>query len=231
MKKTNLNGTDIFQFDLLSRYKEKLEHAVFTRTIDPSEVSAIQKTFGSAHEPYQFSNQLHGIKHTLIKKLPADESTGDILITNQSQLPIVIRVADCGSILFYDPEYHVIANIHAGWRGIAQKIIPKTISLLEDAFGTKRTDLIACLSPMIGPCCCVFTDPKKELPSFLHPYILEENYVDLWSAVEGQLIGSGLSKEHVEVARICTVCTPEEFHSHRRDKEKAGRFCTGIMLK
>lgn len=230
MKKIALNRISVFQFELLNQYSEKIEHAVFTRTVDPSETVTIQKTFKSKEAPYQFSNQLHGVKHTLIKKLPAEEAEGDIIITNQKQLPIIIRVADCGSILFYDPEHNVVANIHAGWRGIAQKVISKTISLLEDSFGTKRTELIACLSPMIGPCCCAFTDPKKELPSYLHPYILEENFVDLWSAVEGQLIGSGLQKKNIEIARICTVCTPEEFHSHRRDKEKAGRFCTGIML-
>ncbi|MBP9718207.1 polyphenol oxidase family protein [Candidatus Gracilibacteria bacterium] len=223
----------IHTYEILKPFEDNIGHAVFDRTIDPFDTSTIQKLLGSKEQPYQFTQQLHGTKHYLIKELPSESRPheGDILLTQIPQLPLIIRVADCGSIFFYDPEHKAIANVHAGWRGIAQKIIPRTIDLMQQAFSTDRTKLIACLSPMVGPCCTEFTDPKTELPSFLHAYILEENYVDLWGAVEGQLIGSGIPKENIEIARICTVCTPEHYHSYRRDKENAGRFCTGIMLK
>ena len=133
--------------------------------------------------------------------------------------------------MLFDPRNKVIANIHAGWRGITAQVISKTVKRLTERFAGKREDIIACISPMIGPCCCEFSDPENELPKFMHPYILEENHMDLWGAVEGQLISCGVQKTNIENARTCTFCNPEDFHSHRRDKEKAGRFGTAIMLK
>ena len=34
-----------------------------------------------------------------------------------------------------------------------------------------------------------------------------------------QLLAAGLTPEHIDVSRLCTMCDTERFHSFRRDKE------------
>src|SRR5450631_3900063 len=41
----------------------------------------------------------------------------DALVTSVPKLPLVIRVADCGPVYFYDPVRQIIAVAHSGRRG------------------------------------------------------------------------------------------------------------------
>ena len=45
------------------------------------------------------------------------------------------------------------------------------------------------------------------------------------------LIESGVPKENIEVAQICTYSNPELYYSARRDGIKTGRLASGILLK
>ena len=100
---------------------------------------------------------------------------------------------------------------------------------MTDVFNSKPKNILAGISPMLGVCCSVFSDPKNELPEFLHNYIAEENHVNLWAIAEGQLRECGILQNHIENPRICTLCNPENFYSHRRGDKN--RFCTIIMLR
>jgi len=52
--------------------------------------------------------------------------TCDALITNKINTPLMVMVADCSPILFYDTEKKIIAVAHAGRAG-AFKNIPKNV--------------------------------------------------------------------------------------------------------
>ncbi|MBW2681766.1 MAG: laccase domain-containing protein, partial [Deltaproteobacteria bacterium] len=45
------------------------------------------------------------------------EYVGDALVTNIRKKILVIQVADCQSVIMYDPVQQVVANVHSGWRG------------------------------------------------------------------------------------------------------------------
>lgn len=228
MLKKNRNGIPFFEFELFQQFRGSLRHAVFTRRTNIEDVAEIQKILQTSAPPLSFKNQLHGIKIAVAKNNRA-ERNGDVLITSKSEIPLFIRIADCASIMIFDPEKKVIANIHAGWRGLAAKIIHKTIDHLCAQFNSQRKNLLAAVSPMIGPCCCRFSDPYNELPSHLHRFIAEENTVNLWTAAEEHLRECGVLPAHIENPRICTSCHPEDFYSYRREGD-TGRFGTAIML-
>lgn len=210
-------------FNLFTPYKNEVDAAVFTRNVD------IFNT-GLANA-IQFDDQKHGEQVITIQKGEIERPLyGDALITKLTNTPLIIRIADCASIVMYDKKQYAIANIHAGWRGLARRIIRETIQEMGRRFHTDPTDLVAAISPMLGPCCARFSDPQRELPKHMHRYILEENMVDLWGATEGQLKECGVPKEQIENRRLCTFCNPHLFHSYRRDKENAGRFGTAIWL-
>lgn len=234
MLKKTLDGIPFYEFEIFQQFRGGLKHAVFTRHSDIFSASPLQRVLDTATTPVQFNEQLHGTSTWMVEKEEAFSlrpfKKGDALMTRYAEIPLVIRIADCASILLFDPIQKVVANVHAGWRGMVQRIIHTALLQLAERFGCKKKNILAGISPMLGPCCSRFSNPEKELPRFLHSYILGENMVDLWSIVEGQLRECGIMKDHIENPRMCTLCNPEDFYSYRREPG-VGRFGTAIMLK
>lgn len=235
MLRKTFEGKVFFEYELFQKYSQKISHVVLSRHGDIDDTNALQKILSSYTPPLSFAKQLHGTEVWKVDEANKYEPhDGDILITAVTQTPLLIRIADCASIIFFDPEKNAIANVHAGWRGLSTRIIRKTISELKTRFGSSPMDLLAAISPMIGPCCSQFSDPQKELPDFMHRYIAEENIVNLWAAAEGELRECGVQKKNIENPRICTFCHSEDFYSFRRDGDAPGnqaRFGTVIMLR
>lgn len=234
MKEVKKNGALYFEFEIFQNIPQ-ITHCVFSRHTDIHNETEIKKALNISSSPLSFKKQLHSAEIWVIKKdrpesTESVEREGDALITNAKETPLLIRIADCAGVLLFDKKNNVIANIHAGWRGLAQKIIWKTINRMAKRFGSTSNNILACISPMLGPCCSRFTDPEKELPKFLHRHISEENHVNLWAATEGQLRECGLDEANIENPRICTYCNPEIFYSFRREKTEK-RFGTVIMLR
>lgn len=234
MRIVNNNGIRYFEFEIFQDFPQ-ISHAVFTRHTDIHDKNEIKKALNISFPTCSFKKQLHSTSIWVVgknrqKNSESVEREGDAMITNAAETPLLIRIADCAGILLFDKKNNVIANIHAGWRGLAQKIIWKTINRMAKKFGSTSENLHAAISPMIGPCCSRFTDPENELPKFLHRHISEENHVNLWAATEGQLRECGLNEANIENPRICTYCNPEDFFSYRREKNDK-RFGTVIMLR
>jgi YfiH family protein len=78
---------------------------------------------------------------------------GDALITNQPGILLTVGVADCMPILLADKERHVIAAVHAGWRGALSRIAEKTVGEMRRMFGVWPENLSAAIGPSIRTCC------------------------------------------------------------------------------
>lgn len=154
---------------------------------------------------------------------------GDALITNIPQKYLVMQVADCQSILLYDPIGQVVANVHSGWRGSINNIIGCTIQAMEKYFGCISNDIVAGVSPSLGPCCSEFVNYKREIPKKYWEYKDVNNHFDFWSVSLDQLCQAGVSIENIRLSRICTKCNTDRFFSFRREGT-TGRFATLIGL-
>ena len=78
---------------------------------------------------------------------------GDAAISSRASLLLGIQTADCVPILLADPRRHVVAAVHAGWRGTLARIAVKTLGRMRLEFGSNPEDVLAALGPAIGPCC------------------------------------------------------------------------------
>jgi YfiH family protein len=72
----------------------------------------------------------------------------DALVTNIEGLALGITTADCGPILFVDPNARVIGAAHAGWKGALTGIVEATVAAMEK-LGADRTGIVAAIGPLI----------------------------------------------------------------------------------
>ena len=73
----------------------------------------------------------------------------DGLVTTQAGLAISALAADCGPVLFCDPDARVIGACHAGWRGAVSGITDSTLKAMESC-GAVRENIRAVLGPCIS---------------------------------------------------------------------------------
>jgi len=160
-------------------------------------------------------------------------------VTNAPGICLVVLVADCVPMLFFDPVKRAIGVAHAGWKGTLQFIAQKTVRAMEKAFGSLAEDIVVGVGPSIGPCCYkVGPDIISQVEIIFYTkkeYILNESksgegYFDLWKANLTQLLQTGIERKNIEMSRMCTCHNPDVFFSYRHQKGSTGRFCAGITL-
>ena len=154
----------------------------------------------------------------------------DAIVTDIPGKLLVIQVADCQSVLIYDPVQKVAANVHSGWRGSINNIIGSTLKVMENSFGCHTRDIVAGIGPSLGPCCAEFVNYKNEIPELFWKYKNDNNYFDFWSISRDQLCEAGVLPENVDLSQMCTKCDLERFFSYRGEGT-TGRFAVLIGLK
>jgi len=178
-------------------------------------------------DPNNVSNlkQIHS-NLVLLADRPGLLGEGDALITNRPGLAISIRTADCYPILLADSRHQAVAAIHAGWRGTAAQIVMKTLEKMRSEFGTDPQDISAAIGPGIGACCYEVGEDVSIQFGFA-----VRTHLDLVSENRKKLEKAGVLPEKIEALGDCTFCNAERFFSYRREKEKAGRMTSFIMLR
>lgn len=154
----------------------------------------------------------------------------DAFVTTDTDLALAIQVADCAAVLFGDPRNRVIAAAHAGWRGAAANIIPKTIDKMV-GFGAEIKNIKAFISPCIS--LQNFEVGEEVASQFPDQFVDRENYkkphVDLKEFIRHQLLDLGMLESKIELDTHCTI-NGEQFYSYRRQKEQSGRMMGIIKL-
>ncbi len=184
-----------------------------------------------------FLNQVHGTEVVVFKKddmefIEAGMKTahvGDAMVSDMRQIGLVVKLADCQSVLLYDPEQQVVANIHCGWRGSINNIIGRTIHTMTHTFGSHPSNIQAGIGPSLGPCCAEFVNYLQEIPQELWEYKIGSNYFNFWAISFDQLTQSGVSAGNICLSRICSKCHTDQFFSYRGEGI-TGRFAAVIAL-
>jgi hypothetical protein len=160
----------------------------------------------------------------------------DGMITNLPGICLMVLIADCVPMLFYDPNQQIIGVAHAGWKGTTEKIAENMVNTMVKQYGARPKDIIVCIGPSIGPCCYeIRSDVIKEIQNNLggELIIFKDNryYFDLWRANKVQLFNLGIGYQNMELSGFCTKCRRDIFFSFRGERGRTGRFGAGIMIK
>lgn len=178
------------------------------------------------------ARQIHGSRVHVVRHAATDDHEIDGVDALVSALPgvgLMIQQADCQAVLLADPITRVAGICHSGWRGSVANIIDATITTMHDCFGSRPADLVAAISPSLGPCCAEFVNFERELPLSLHRFGNSERKFDFWAVSIMQLHAAGVQRHNIQVDGRCTVCD-RDFFSYRRDKQ-TGRCASVIGVK
>jgi len=158
----------------------------------------------------------------------------DALITNRLHTPLMVMSADCTPILLYDPIRHVSGAIHAGRAGALNEILPKTIMMMGEYFGSAVSDIHAILGPSISGCCYEINPIiAEETTSKGYSEALrregEKIFLDVNTILLIQL--KQMEVQKVEVIEECTACHHDRYFSYRADQQHTGRIAGVILLR
>ena len=160
----------------------------------------------------------------------------DALITNVSEVALLLPTADCYPVTMVDPVNNVIALNHIGWHSTAAHLLQKAVNRMKDEFGSNPSDLLVHIGPGIPAKYYVFEDPVQlNLPGWA-PYLHKANggyQIDLLNYNLEQLKQAGVNLKHIEQDPRNTVETDELESNYMHNKQKlqpAIRFLTAVML-
>jgi polyphenol oxidase len=113
---------------------------------------------GADPADFVFAAQVHGSRAEVVAAadrgrgtLAAGDAAGpaDALVTATPGTVLAILVADCVPIVLYDPAAHVLACVHAGWRGTVARTAQAALTAMC-SLGTRPRDVIAGIGPSVA---------------------------------------------------------------------------------
>lgn len=219
--------------------------------------SIVANHLGVTSDRITCGSQVHGLKAVRITEeligagaLSPDTAIPDCdaVYTDIPNVPLFLFTADCVPVGIYDPVHHVVATVHAGWRGAIGHLPVITIEAMKRDFGTRFEDCYVYLGPSIGPksfevnqeLADTFTDEWKKITDTtsdeLVRYIVREGalqatpHVDLWRFIEEDLLQRGVPKGQICISGTDSM-TDENCFSYRREHGKTGRMALFGMLE
>ncbi len=257
----NTDGVRYLTFDI---FPKNVIHAVFTRqgglSPDPWSSLNVGGTVGDEHPRVRENRyrsfaalgrsresmfdvwQVHSpdvvianAAHPRFDERP--EFKADAIVTDNPQVTLFMRFADCTPILLVDPKKNTVGIVHAGWQGTVKRAAGQAVKTMQAAYGSNPADILAAVGPAIGPDHYeVGADVIEQVRySFgnaadaLLPDHAGHIHFDLWAANKLVLEQAGVGA--VEVAGLCTACHPDDWYSHRAQRGKTGRFGALIALQ
>jgi YfiH family protein len=169
----------------------------------------------------------------------ASRPRADAMVTRTEGLAIGVTAADCGPILFVDPNARVIGAAHAGWKGALTGIVESTVDAMEK-LGAERSGIVAAIGPLIrqhsyevgGEFVERFVEADAENALFFMPSTREGHAMfDLASFIRTRLENAGVLM--IDDTGIDTY-SDERFYSYRRSVHRGepdyGRHVHAIAL-
>lgn len=177
-------------------------------------------------------NQTHStICHRVDGLAQFQPLSGDGLVTQDVGHALMIMTADCLPIVLGNADGTEIANLHAGWRGLAHGMIEQTLAKMITSAQW------AWLGTAISqPCFEIGAEVKQQ---FLQQYADVEPYFQASTTQDGKYyadlyaIARYILQQHGVTTILggeeCSYLNAEQYYSYRRNS-KTGRMATFVFL-
>lgn len=179
--------------------------------------------------------QVHG---TTVSSPSNPNREADAIVSNIPGEVLAIMTADCLPVLFSTHSGGVIGAAHAGWRGLCQGVLEKTVQSMRALANDPNEPILAWLGPAIGPAAFevgpdvleAFEASNIAYPPNAFIPILEKPgkyLVDLYLLARSRL--KTVAVDQITGGEFCTVTQANQFFSYRRDGV-TGRFASLIWI-
>lgn len=192
----------------------------------------------SNSQRYQWLNQTHSDVCIELPQNGVSVLNADACFSSQINQVCAVMTADCLPVLLCNSHGTKIAAIHAGWRGLADNIIEKTLEKMD----CEPSAILAWLGPAISQLHFeVGQEVKLAFADFPEAFKPSDNYsstqakylADLYAIARKKL--SSLGIRHISGGEYCTYEQETLFFSHRRashqGQKATGRMVSAIYLK
>ena len=211
---------------------------------DEREWDAVAASLGVTRDRLLLVKQVHGVEVAVARRGGEHQGSrpqADIIVTDDPDVAIGVRVADCAPILLYDSRKNVAGAVHAGWRGTAARAAQAGVRAVEREFGSHPADLIAAIGPCLGQCC---GEIGPEVIEAFRGEGADEASIDAWftrgqgdrslldleRANRDQLVQAGLDPAAIFASGLCTKSNSQRLHSYRAARDTAGRMLAAIRV-
>ena len=211
-------------------------------TYSGDDIDAIQENrqrllaaIGASTAELLVPNQVHGTDIILVdhaegaglenraQDAPAAEDADGIIVTC-SNVAALLCFADCMPVVLVAPDAS-FAVVHAGWRGVMSRIVPKALRLLCEGSQAAPSACNVYLGPYIHAE-CFEVDPdltQRFADAFGKRCVPDAHHVDLGEAMRASLADAGANVSRIADADACTVCENTRFFSYRAQDGVCGR--------
>jgi len=204
-------------YPLLRQFSDWLDVRLFTKDDNVSSDESIAKVIGTSRIASLW--QVHGAHAVIVREPTLRTMQADAMATDQSHLALTIRVADCQNFVILEPEKKALCTVHAGWKGMRQKVLTAAIELIKREWSVDSTNLFVGAGPSLCTKCAEFTDPRREVPEL--SAFIDGRSIDLRAAADHELQSLGVPSGHIDRMPDCTRCDPDKFWTYRGgDREK-----------
>ena len=190
----------------------------------------------SKYTNYEFRQIKQTNSDICIQSQTGSENTeADDHYTTEKNKALIIRTADCLPILVYDSSAEMILSVHAGWKGVENRIFQKSVDQ------TNLKNLQIFMGPHIHKQSFeVDTDVYQKLQASYAMGLRNKKYseTDIFEKVGNKfhidlkkIVMSSLDEKIVTQLTDLNfdTLTRTDFHSYRRDRENAGRNLSFVV--
>jgi polyphenol oxidase len=192
-------------------------------------------------EDITFPVQVHGTDGIFVTR--GEPSAGlfrgqaDFVITTESNHAIGVVTADCLPLVLYNADFHIVAVIHAGWKGLLGGVINGALTQLD----VRVPGMIERCNAVLGPCarkCCY--EIRYDLVTMFveaglsEAVIKDKNngkwFLDLVQAATVALVKGGVDPLCIDSSPAqCTLCN-DHYNSYRKTKTTMRQPTVAMLL-
>jgi YfiH family protein len=176
--------------------------------------------------------QVHGTTVIDVRVAGCGAPEADACISRERGAVCVVMTADCLPLLLCDEEGSVVGAAHAGWRGLCDGVLERTVQAMD----VPPHQLLAWLGPAIGPQAfevgdevrAAFIAKQAAAAAAFAAHAPGKWLADIYQLARLRLEALGVTRIHG--GGLCTFRDRERFFSYRRDGA-TGRMGTFIWLE
>lgn len=193
---------------------------------------ALLREYAQLPQEPAWLEQVHSTDVVTLNGQPLTNNRADAAYSTMTNQICTVMTADCLPVLFCSVAGDEVAAAHAGWRGLCDGVLEKTVK----HFVTPTHHIMAWLGPAIGPeqfevgddVRQAFLQHDSNADSAFKAYKSGKYLADIYQLARQRLTALGITQ--IYGGDFCTFTDSEQFFSYRRDRI-TGRMASLIWIE